>query len=101
MINEFTSVKRSCSGLHLAGLFAAMGLLAACATGMGNDPTSGKPTLQVQNRLLLTPANGGQRITTAALQPGDIILSSTNRLTSMGIRLLTVSPVRPRGPVFG
>jgi hypothetical protein len=93
MINEFKPARQSCSGLRLFGLFAATCLLAACATGIGTDPTSGKSTLQAQNRLLLTPANGGQRITTAALQPGDIILSSTKGLTSMGIRLLTVSPV--------
>ena len=67
--------------------------LVGCATGMGKDPASGAQAFQVQNRLLLTPANGGQRITSSALQPGDIILSSTNGVTSMGIRLLTVSPV--------
>ena len=93
MIKEFTPAKCWLSGLRLASLCAAVGLLTACATGMGTDPISGRPALQVQNRLLLTPANGGQRITTVALQPGDIILSSTNGITSMGIRLLTVSPV--------
>ena len=72
---------------------AAMGLLSACATQIGTDPTSGTRAFQVQNRLLLTPANGGKRITTAELLPGDIILSSTNGVTSLGIRLLTVSPV--------
>ena len=79
--------------LRMAGLCAAALMLAACATGIGTDPDSQKPAFQVQNRLLLTPANGGQRITTSVLQPGDIILSSTNGVTSMGIRLLTVSPV--------
>ncbi len=68
-------------------------MLTACATGIGTDPTSGAPAFQVQNRLLLTPANGGQRITSAELLPGDIILSATNGVTSLGIRLLTVSPV--------
>lgn len=89
MINPFTPA----SSLRLASLCAAVVLLAACATGMGADPASGKPILQLQNRLLLTPANGGQRITTVALKPGDIILSSANGVTSMGVRLLTVSPV--------
>jgi cell wall-associated NlpC family hydrolase len=79
--------------LRMAVLCAVVALLAACATGIGTDPASGAPAFQIQNRLLLTPANGGQRITTAALLPGDIILSSTNGVTSMGIRLLTVSPV--------
>lgn len=78
---------------RMASWSIAVGMLTACATGVGTDPDSQKPAFQVQNRLLLTPANGGQRITPAALQPGDIILSSTNGVTSMGIRLLTVSPV--------
>lgn len=79
--------------MRMASLCMSVVLLTACATGMGTDPASGTQAFQVQNRLLLTPANGGQRITSAALQPGDIILSSTNGVTSMGIRLLTVSPV--------
>ena len=79
--------------LRLVYACAAMGLLSACATQIGTDPTSGTRAFQVQNRLLLTPANGGKRITTAELLPGDIILSSTNGVTSLGIRLLTVSPV--------
>ncbi len=79
--------------LRAAGLCAAVGLLAACATGMGTDPTTGAQAFQVQNRLLLTPANGGRHISSTELQPGDIILSSTDGVTSMGIRLLTLSPV--------
>ena len=79
--------------LRLVYACAAMGLLSACATQIGTDPASGTRAFQVQNRLLLTPANGGKRITTAELLPGDIILSSTNGVTSLGIRLLTVSPV--------
>ena len=93
MQNPPTLLERWRPKLRLSSVFVATYLLAACATGMGTDPTSGKSTLQVQNRLLLTPANGGQRITTVALQPGDIILSSTHGVTSLGIRLLTVSPV--------
>ncbi len=84
---------RSFRLLCMASVCAVVGLLSACATGIGTDHTSGTQAFQVQNRLLLTPANGGQRITTAELLPGDIILSSTNGVTSMGIRLLTVSPV--------
>lgn len=79
--------------LRVAALNAMVGLLAACATGMGTDPSTGAQTFQVQNRLLITPANGGRHITSAELQPGDIILSSTNGVTSLGIRLLTLSPV--------
>lgn len=79
--------------LRAAGLCAAVGVLGACATGMGTDPTSGAAAFQVQNRLLLTPANGGLRITAEQLRAGDILLSSTNGVTSLGIRLLTLSPV--------
>ena len=79
--------------LRAASLCAAAGLLTACATQIGTDPTSGAAAFQVQNRLLLTPANGGRHITAAELQTGDIILSATNGVTSLGIRLLTVSPV--------
>lgn len=79
--------------LRLFGLGVAVAALAACATGVATDTASGAPELHLQNRLLLTPANGGQRITPQALQAGDIILSSTQGITSMGIRMLTVSPV--------
>lgn len=68
--------------------------LAGCATRV--DPmaiTEGQSPVRLQNRLLLTPANGGQRIHPADLRAGDIILSNTNGLVSMGIRALTVAPV--------
>lgn len=77
----------------LATLLMSACLLSACATRMDVDPNSGAPQLRAQNRLLLTPDNGGQAITGAALQPGDIILSSTDGINSLGIRVLTVSPV--------
>ena len=79
--------------LALAAVLFGASLLSACATRIETDPTSGAPQLRAQNRLLLTPDNGGQAITGAALQPGDIILSSTNGINSLGIRVLTVSPV--------
>ena len=82
-----------CRTLRVVCLSAMVGLLGACATGMGTDPTTGAQAFQVQNRLLITPANGGRHITSAELQPGDIILSSTNGITSLGIRLFTFSPV--------
>lgn len=75
-------------------LMALIAGLAGCASRL--DPmaiTEGQSPVQLQNRLLLTPANGGQRITPADLRAGDIILSNTNALVSMGIRALTVSPV--------
>lgn len=79
--------------LHGLGLCATLLVLGGCATRMDANPTYGTPQLKMQNRLLLTPSNGGQAITGAALQAGDIILSSTNGLNSLGIRVLTVSPV--------
>ena len=79
--------------LRQAAVWASIGLLSACATRMETHPTTGAQQLNAQDRLMLTPANGGQSITGAALHPGDIILSATNGITSLGIRVLTVSPV--------
>ncbi len=75
-------------------LLCLMAGLAACASRV--DPmaiTEGQSPVRLQSRLLLTPANGGQRIAAADLRAGDIILSNTNALVSMGIRALTVAPV--------
>lgn len=68
--------------------------LAGCASRV--DPmaiTEGQTPVRLQNRLLLTPANGGQHIAPADLKAGDIILSNTNGMVSIGIRALTVAPV--------
>ncbi len=68
--------------------------LAGCASRV--DPmaiTDGQTPVRLQNRLLLTPANGGQRIAPGDLRAGDIILSNTHGIVSMGIRALTVAPV--------
>jgi hypothetical protein len=62
----------------LPALGLSVGLLGACATQIDTAPAAGASPLRVQNRLLLTPANGGQTITAESLKPGDIILSSTN-----------------------
>jgi len=67
--------------------------LGGCATRIDRDPDNGLPTLQVQNRLLLTPTNGGQTIGGSDLKAGDIILSATHGISSVGIRALTLSPV--------
>jgi hypothetical protein len=75
----------------MLGLVAA---LAGCATRV--DPVaveSGQSPLQLQNRLLLTPANGGLQIGMADLRGGDIILSNTDGVVSLGIRAMTMSPV--------
>ena len=68
-------------------------LLTACATQVDFAPEPGQPALRVQQRLLLTPANGGVQITPTDLRPGDIVLSSTNGIVSMGVRMITVAPV--------
>jgi len=68
--------------------------LSGCASRV--DPLAiadGQSPVRLQNRLLLTPANGGQRIAPDDLEAGDIILSNTAGLVSMGIRALTVAPV--------
>ena len=67
--------------------------LSACAARWDAAPGDSAPRLQVQNRLLLTPVNGGRRIGPEALRTGDLLLSSANELTSVGIRLLSVTPV--------
>ena len=71
----------------------AMLSLTACATRFSDPTGHSPPGLQVQNRLLLTPANGGKSIQASDLRPGDIVLSSTNGITSVGLRLLTLAPV--------
>ncbi len=78
--------------LTLIGLCLLLGL-GACATRFGSGPDQDAAGLQVQNRLLLTPANGGQRVVPADLRPGDLLLSSANGMASLGIRVLTVTPV--------
>jgi hypothetical protein len=74
-------------------LTAPVALLAGCATRFyADDKPETQPRLQVQNPGL-SPTNGGLAIAAQALQPGDILLSSANAVTSVGIRMLTLSPV--------
>ena len=72
-------------------LTLAAALLAGCATRVWEEsgPT---PKLEVQNPGL-NPRNGGLSVTAVTLQPGDILLSSANGINSVGVRLLTLSPV--------
>lgn len=69
-------------------------LNAGCATSVqqSSSASDGSATLRFQNAAL-EPANGGRMIESAALRPGDILLSATNGVTSAGIRLLTLAPV--------
>lgn len=66
--------------------------LVGCATDVQRNPTTGATYLQIQNKGL-HPGNGGVLIASAVLRPGDIILSSANSITSVGIRLAGFSPV--------
>lgn len=80
-----------------AGLCAAIGVVmlgtSGCASRVDRDPDNGLPTLQLQNSVLLTPANGGQTVGSQDLRAGDIILSATHGINSLGIRVFTLSPV--------
>lgn len=74
--------------------FVALALgLVGCATHVDLAPQAGQPVLRVQQRLALTPGNGGQQISTDDLRAGDIVISSTHSIVSMGVRLITVAPV--------
>jgi len=72
---------------------APLALLAGCATRFHEaDAAGGLPRLQVQNPGLQPPA-GVPTIASGLLAPGDILLSATNGVTSLGIRMITLSPV--------
>ena len=78
-------------GLALVTACAVV-FLVGCATALKPDADGGNPALTFQN-LALNPSNGGQLIGADNLQPGDIILTAENGLNSLGIRLVTLSPV--------
>jgi len=67
-------------------------LLAGCATDVVTHPETGQARLVVQNPGI-NPRSGGWAATPHDLRPGDIVLSSTDGLPSIGIRLLTLAPV--------
>lgn len=78
--------------LGTALALAAALLLAGCASRFEASPDGGLPRLNVQSSVI-APGNGGDLITPAALEPGDILLTSVATLGSFGIRLGTFSPV--------
>lgn len=80
--------------LALIGPAAVVAAASGCATGVSDDraTATGGKTLIFQSTAL-DPANGGQLVGAAALQPGDILLSAADGLTSTGVRLVTLSPV--------
>lgn len=71
---------------------APLALLAGCATRLHDDQEGAVPRLQVQNPGLWS-SEGLLTIDARALAPGDILLSAANGVTSVGIRLLTLSVV--------
>jgi Permuted papain-like amidase enzyme, YaeF/YiiX, C92 family len=76
----------------LTFLWAISVLLVGCATGPKIREGSSEPILGFQNNYL-NPSNGGRLLRSDELEPGDIVLTADNGLTSMGIRLITLSPV--------
>lgn len=75
--------------LLLAGSAIALG---GCATRFYADGEQAQPRLEMQNPGL-NPRNGGVSVGSEALRPGDILLSSAAGLHSLGIRVVTLSPV--------
>ncbi|MES2511729.1 MAG: distant relative of cell wall-associated hydrolase [Pseudomonadota bacterium] len=80
------------SRLTLGCLLAAATLLAGCATAIKPGQDGGNAKLAFQD-MALKPGNGGALIGAEVLQPGDIILTAENGMNSVGIRLITLSPV--------
>ena len=77
---------------RLALLLALAACLTSCATDIQTEASTGNARLAFQN-LALNPRNGGVLVSAQDLRPGDIILSSSNGISSVGVRLLTLSPV--------
>ena len=77
---------------YSAAVLALTVLVAACATQVQPGQDGGPPVLGFQNKAL-NPGNGGQLVTAKDLRAGDIILTAENGLNSVGIRLVTLSPV--------
>jgi hypothetical protein len=72
---------------------APLALLGGCATRFHDESRHDQlPRLQVQ-KPGLNPHNGGLLVDAGSLQAGDIILSAMNGAASLGIRLVTLSPV--------
>ncbi|CAN5174868.1 YaeF family permuted papain-like enzyme [soil metagenome] len=66
-----------------------------CATRLNEaGEAGGEPRMPLSfQRLALDPANGGRQVQAEALQPGDILLTAVDAITSTGIRMLTLAPV--------
>ena len=71
---------------------AALLLATACATAIKPGRDESPPILGFQNKTL-HPGNGGLMVNADSLKAGDIILTAANGINSVGIRLITLSPV--------
>jgi uncharacterized protein YycO len=78
--------------LAAAAAAGAALLLSACASRVDLPAQEAALRLRVQDSSI-APGNGGELIGAAALQPGDILLTSVATVNSFGIRLGTFSPV--------
>jgi Permuted papain-like amidase enzyme, YaeF/YiiX, C92 family len=67
-------------------------LLTGCATDLKIQEGSAIPTLGFQSNFL-NPSNGGRIVRADELEPGDIVLTADNGYRSLGVRLMTFSPV--------
>ncbi|WP_051710510.1 YaeF family permuted papain-like enzyme [Andreprevotia chitinilytica] len=78
----------------ILSLFVAL-LCTACATSVNkeNVANTGATAGVTFQQAALTPKTGGKLVAATELNPGDIILSASDGLTSAGIRLLTLAPV--------
>ncbi len=73
-------------------LLGAALLLTACASRIELPVKDAKLGVRMQSSVI-APGNGGELVTAAALQPGDILLTSVATLNSFGIRMGTFAPV--------
>ena len=78
--------------LRAALLGALACALLGCASRFEPPTSETGPRLRVQSSAL-APGNGGELIAAAALEPGDILLSSVGTLQSLGIQIATFAPV--------
>lgn len=77
---------------RLACLVAVSFLFWGCATRYEPATASSGPRVRMQTPAI-APGRGGELIPAAALEPGDILLSSGSTLQSLGIQLATLAPV--------
>lgn len=80
--------------LALAALLAIAGCATQLVERQPSDPAAGRPGKALNfQRKSLTPIDGGRLARADDLLPGDILLSADAGIASVGIRLLTTSPV--------